>query len=199
MLMLRELSESKTAQRAVAYLQMNAQVIVGCLGLSGITFMLARMEPWKLYLLACLGLVFLPVFLQQGAVGLARAQASVVSEVLPEVHEPKQKEKKTSAPQVELTVAQPQMPVVVSPPHSLSPSVSLKQDPILMNLPPLVLDARKGIHIMSKDVLHQREQLFARAMTSLRSLSPRNQPVVHHLDLIKYAEEIDDQNEDNFL
>ncbi|EQC33383.1 hypothetical protein SDRG_08900 [Saprolegnia diclina VS20] len=204
MMMLRELSETKTALRAQAYLHTNAHVILGCISLSGITLMLARMEPWKLYLLACLGLVFLPVFLHQGAMGLhqVRAQSTVASEVLPEHHEPTKKE--TATPDLHVTVAkQPEvhMPVIVAP-RLLSPSVSLKEDPIMMTLPPLVLDttfSRKGLHIMSKDVLHEREQLFARAMTSLRSLSPRNKPVVHHVDLIKYAEEIDDQNEDAFL
>ncbi|KAF4037637.1 hypothetical protein GN244_ATG10373 [Phytophthora infestans] len=37
-----------------------------------------------------------------------------------------------------------------------------------------------------------REVSFARAMEELTMISPRNVPVKHHVDLIKYAEELDD-------
>ncbi|OQS05025.1 hypothetical protein THRCLA_02786 [Thraustotheca clavata] len=193
MMMFRELSESKQANKALIYMREHAPVILGCIGLTGITLVLAHMEPWKLYLLACLGLVFLPVFLQQG---YQQTHMNSTIEVIPE-HHPAQKTTQIDIPSTKPLVNMP----IVQLPRTLSPSVSLKEDPII-SIPPLVLESftpRKGLHIMSKDVLHRREQLFARAMTSIHSLSPRNQPVVHHLDLIKYAEEIDDQNEDNFI
>ncbi|GLE09785.1 hypothetical protein PINS_up021641 [Pythium insidiosum] len=37
-----------------------------------------------------------------------------------------------------------------------------------------------------------REKSFARAMGELKMISPRNTPVMHHVDLIKYAEHLDD-------
>lgn len=37
-----------------------------------------------------------------------------------------------------------------------------------------------------------REQSFARAMGKLKTITPRNQPIKHHVDLIKYAEHLDD-------
>lgn len=37
-----------------------------------------------------------------------------------------------------------------------------------------------------------REESFAKAMGALKMISPRNEPVKHHVDLIKYAEKLDD-------
>ncbi|DAZ96069.1 TPA: hypothetical protein N0F65_005847 [Lagenidium giganteum] len=37
-----------------------------------------------------------------------------------------------------------------------------------------------------------REESFARAMDELKMISPRHEPVKHHVDLIKYAEHLDD-------
>ncbi|CAI5709348.1 unnamed protein product [Peronospora destructor] len=39
-----------------------------------------------------------------------------------------------------------------------------------------------------------REVSFARAMEELKMISPRNVPVKHHVDLIKYAEKLDDHD-----
>lgn len=41
-----------------------------------------------------------------------------------------------------------------------------------------------------------REQSFARAMGELKMISPRNEPVKHQVDLIKYAAHLDDEGEE---
>ncbi|KDO24490.1 hypothetical protein SPRG_10306 [Saprolegnia parasitica CBS 223.65] len=200
MMMLRELSETKTAQRALAYLHTNAHVILGCISLSGITlcwraWSLGSCTSWH-----ALALSSYPSSCSKARWACTECAPSRLSRprcCLRTMNLRRRRRRRLSPSSPKFIC----LPVIVAP-RLLSPSVSLKEEPILMTLPPLVLDttfSRKGLHIMSKDVLHEREQLFARAMTSLRSLSPRNKPVVHHVDLIKYAEEIDDQNDDAFL
>ncbi|KAG9401888.1 hypothetical protein AC1031_007596 [Aphanomyces cochlioides] len=181
----------------VSFARLHARAFACVLALSGVTVVLLRTEPWQLCFLAVVGLVMLPVMLQNSflvhettmnkhiAVDVVREDAPKAKnnqiqqelihagqQVMPELDQP--------AKHLIEHPAAPLLPPIVDPSHTIS-------------LPPIQFPTgRKGI--MPKNVLQIREEMFAKAMGSLRSLSPRNQPVVHHLDLIKYAEEIEDDD-----
>ncbi|KAF0717270.1 Aste57867_2397 [Aphanomyces stellatus] len=194
----------------LAFVRLHARAIACILAFSGITVVLVRTEPWKLCLLAVVGLIMLPVLLQHSFL----VHESKVADVALLDTEPSMKgSKKDKSPlhdhhnQQVLLADMPSLPAELAAaaavPTTLPPVVVMHQDPSysislppLLELPAAIAATRKGL--MPKNVLQIREEMFAKAMGSLRSLSPRNKPVVHHLDLIKYAEEID-QDDATFL
>ncbi|RHY13849.1 hypothetical protein DYB25_004688, partial [Aphanomyces astaci] len=168
------------------YVRLHARVVTCVLALSGVTIVLSRTEPWKLCLLAVAGLILLPVMLQHSFMVHEQGKSSTDCVVECNVEQlTKAKKDKQVQPvmmdQIVLTNNQSALP-------TLDPAYTVSFP--LPCIPINATDGRKGL--MPKSVLQIREEMFAKAMGSLRSLSPRNQPVVHHLDLIKYAEEIDE-------
>lgn len=65
------------------------------------------------------------------------------------------------------------------------------------NVTPVSPDAEivKSRHALQTCKL-AREETFARAMGKVTMISPRNEPIKHHVDLIKYAEFLDDDDAD---
>ncbi|ETV97081.1 hypothetical protein H310_09902 [Aphanomyces invadans] len=176
-----------TDSHLATYVQCHARTIACILALSGVTVVLVHTEPWKLCLLAVAGLILLPVMLQHSFLVHEQKKSSThfVAGCGVELQNTPKKDEQVQPVVMDQIVLTNNQPV----PPLLDPSYNVTF-PLPCVMPALPMDGRKGL--MPKNVLQIREEMFAKAMGSLRSLSPRNQPVVHHLDLIKYAEEIDE-------